>query len=99
MIVAQLPEGAAEIAELQGYILRRGNRAGERLHLVERHGGPAFPSLVIVEVAEDREHPGLEVRLWLELLRGRQCAHDRVIDEIICLLAPPRKGARESAQM
>jgi hypothetical protein len=100
VVLAELPEGAPEVAEFERHFLGGGNRMFRDRRLVERHiARMVLAALVVVEVAQNGEDPGLEVGARAELMSRRQSADGGVMHEIVGPVAVPRKRAREGAQM
>src|SRR5262249_12864817 len=100
VIFAELPERAPEVAELERRFLRGRNSVLGHHRFVEWHvTRMVLAPFVVVEVAQDREDPGLEIRSGRELVRSRQGAHCRVVHEIVCPVAVPRQRPRKGAQM
>jgi hypothetical protein len=58
-----------------------------------------FAHFVVVEVAEDRAHPGSQVRFYSKLVRRSQNSDNRVLDEIVSTVAILDKKPGEGAQV
>jgi hypothetical protein len=100
MGIAQSPVGTPEVAEFQRCFLARRRRFDLDGHAVEGYAArPILAALVVVEVAQDREHPGLEVRPGAKLVCGAERANDRIMDQVIGLLPVARQRPRERPQM
>jgi hypothetical protein len=91
---------ALEIAHLEPCFLVTIHRSIERRQLWGHIRYPSPPTqFVIKAVPHNRRDPGLEIGIRLELIPMDQCAHDRLLNEIVCQRSISGQRHRERSEM
>src|SRR5262249_5799028 len=96
----QSHERLSEFVEDQTGVVMGGRRQRGYVRGLQRFDDvPVLAQVVEIAIAQDREDPGLEVGARRELVGRRERQNDRILHEIVGLVAVAGQRARKRAQM